>query len=766
MNKYSVIGKAKNDIGIVKKVVGGEVYIDDISLPGMLYGRILGSKYSHARIMNIETSRAKRLPGVKAIITGKDIPATRWGIVLKDKYVFAVQEVRSIGDDVAGVVADDRETAEEACLLIHVDYEELPAVFDADRAMREDAPLVHEGLEKYERISRANPIPNSNIATYLKLRKGDVEAGFNQSDYIFEDEFFVPALHTSAMETIGCISSVDSLGNVKIWSSTQSPYQIRNAIATYLGIPFNRVRVIVPYLGGAFGGKVHVKGELACVIMSKIAGRPVKLIFTREETFANGGMRHPLTMRVKTGVNKDGRILAHQSAQVWNYGAYAGHGPRLMWRAMQSGAGPYTIHNIRVDSYGVYTNNPACGAYRGFGVNQVTWPIETHMDIIAEKLKMDPLEFRIRNALEEGEFCPTGEVAHAVGLKECIRELKKKSNWTKLKRHKRKHIGIGIACFHKSTNTPTSGAACVKLNQDGSADIITSLVDMGQGTGTVFAQIVSEELTIPFEKINVTLPDTEKTPYYSDTTGSRANFVLGSAVKRAAEDAREKLLVMASQLMGVRAEDLTLKNGKVVVKDKPDRVLRFTDMPIGGEKFSSGLGEPIIGEGTFTSAPMATTPDPETAQATRSSLFWMYGAHIAVVQVDVETGMVKVRHILAAHNVGRVMNKLMLQNQCEGGVSMAIGEALYEEFIVSQGEVINDNFCDYKIPSFMDTPDMIESIFVEVPHRDAPYGNVGVGEAVVLGASAAIGNAIYDAVGVRVKELPITAEKIVRKIKS
>ena len=760
MGAYSVIGKAIPDIEITKKTTGAAIYADDIKLPGQLYGKLLRSQYPHARILNIDISKARQLAGVKAVITGRDVPSRRWGVMIKDKLPFAVDKVRYIGDEIAGVVAVDMETAEEACDLIEVEYEELPAVFDPFEAMKKGAPLLHEKLGEYERVPVARPVPNTNISSRYKLVKGGVEEGFKQADYVFEDEFKIPSIHTAPLETMACLAQVDALGNTTVWSSTQSPYEVRETIAECLGIPLNKVRVIVPFLGGGFGGKFHIKGELACAFMAQFAGKPVKLVFSRKEVFNAGGVRHPLTIRIKTGVNKDGTIIARHCSEIWNTGAYADAGPRVMMRAMQSGGGPYNIPHLRVDACDVYTNNPVAVAYRGFGANQPTWAIETHMDIIAEKLDMDPLEFRLKNAVEEGSICPTGQVAHAVGLKECLRTLEHKGNWSKLRQEKKNYKGVGIACFNKATNTPTSGSAFVKLNQDGSADVIVSLVDMGQGTGTVLAQVVAEELTIPLERVRVSMPDTEATPYYTGTTGSRAAFVLGNAVKMAAEAARKELLALVSQLWEVEVERLELKDGTVSVKGSPEKATPFGALPIGGGKFVSGIGYPIVSAGFYSSGDKATVHDLETMQSSRSSLFWMYGAHLAEVEVDAETGKVKIDRILAVHNVGKALNPLLLEGQIDGGVSMAIGEALYEQLIGEDGKILNASFLDYKLATFSEAPAKIEHVLVEVPHRDAAYGNIGFGEAAMLGASAAIANAIYDAVGARIKELPITSEKI------
>ena len=765
MSAYSIIGKPVIDIDITRKATGAAIYTDDLKLPGMLFGKILRSKYPHARILSIDTTKARQLPGVKAVVSGRDVPPRRYGVLIKDKLTFAVDRVRYLGDEVAAVAAVDIETAQEACDLIRVDYEELPAVFDPIAAMKEDAPLIHEQLADYEKVPIARPVLDTNISSKYRMVRGDVEEGFKQADHVFEDEFKIASVHTSPLENMSCIAQVDALDNVTVWSGTQSPYEVRETIADCLGIPLNHVRIIVPFLGGGFGGKFFVKGELACVFLAKAAAKPVKLVFSREEVFDSGGVRHPLIINIKTGVNSDGQIISRLCTETWDTGAYADAGPRVMMRAMQSGGGPYTIPNIQVDACDVYTNNPVAVAYRGFGANQPTWAIECHMDIIAHKLDLDPLEFRLKNAVEEGSICPTGQIAHAVGLKDCLHTLENKGNWSQLKQSKMPLKGVGISCFNKATNTPTSGSAFVKLNQDGSADIIVSLVDMGQGTGTVLAQIVSEVLTIPLDKIRVSMPDTETTPYYTGTTGSRAAFVLGNAVKMAADAVRKELLNLVSQLWETDPVKLEIKNGSVSVKGQPEKAAPFSALPIGGGKFVSGIGYPLIGAGFYSSGDKATVPNMETMQSKRSSLFWMYGAHLAEVEVDPETGKVKVDRILAAHNVGKALNPLLLTGQCHGGFSMSLGEALSEHFIRDQGKTLNNGFRDYKLPTFSDTPQKMEQVFIEVPHQDAAYGNIGFGEASMLGISAAIANAIYNATGVRVREMPITSEKLALAIK-
>ncbi len=764
MPSYSVIGKPIRNIDALKKATGVTLYTNDMKMPGMLYGKILRSKYAHARILNINIDKAKRLAGVKAVVTGKDIIPRRWGILIKDKYTFAVEKVRFLGEEVAGVVAVDMDTAEEACELIEVYYEELPTVFDPVAAMQEGAPLVHERIEEYERLGSIKPVPNSNICPHLKLRRGDVEAGFQQADYIFEDEFSTQPLSPSPIEPMACIADVDAFGNVTVWSTTQAPYEIRDFIAGALGIPVSRIRIIAPPLGGGFGTKLGVRGELACIAMSQSVRRPVKLVFTREELFTGGIVRHPVVTKIKTGVNKDGTIVARKCTEIYDTGAYADYGPHVAAQGVRTGGGPYNIPNVWVDTYVVYTNNTTAGAMRGFGTTQPHWAIESHMDIIAEKLGLDPLEFRLKNILEEGMACPTGQVAHAVGLKECLQGLKEKGDWKRKKGEKKKYSGIGIACLHKATGTPTSSSAIVKLNQDVSADLLMSATDMGQGSNTVLAQMVAEELGIPVEKVNVVLPDTNVTPHYSSTSGSRTTFVEGNAVRLAALDAKRELLKVASSILEVEAEKLELKDGKVWVKDAPDKAIPLEILPM-GTRFTAGakypvIGNPIIGKGYYTTAGKEAISDPETGQARKSSIFWMYAADLAEVEIDPDTGQVKIKKIIAAHNVGKAINPLLLEGQTEGGILMGIGDALYEEVVWEEGKTLNPNFGNYSILTFMDTPEQIESIFVEVPHREGPYGCMGIGEVAMVAISAAIGNAIYDATGVRIKELPITSEKI------
>jgi carbon-monoxide dehydrogenase large subunit len=769
MQEYSVIGKSVLNVDALKKVKGMTQYTGDIKLPGMLYGKILRSRYPHARILNIDVSRAKQLKGVRAVVTGRDVPYLPYGIAIRDKHAFAVEKVRYLGDEVAGVAAIDEDIAEEACELIEVEYEELPAVFDLVEAMQESAPLIHEHLNEYEYPSTIHPVPGSNICAHFKLRRGNVNEGFQSADYLFEDEFKTQPLSPAPIESLVCIADVDDLGNITIWSATQSPYETGGLIAESLGISLNKVRVIVPTLGGGFGLKFGIKTELISIAMSQSVGKPVRVALTREEVFTGGTVRLPAVFKVKTGVNKDGTIIARKCTEIYDTGAYAGIGPLITLQGMRPGGGPYKIQNIWVDAYTVYTNNTVGGALRGFGTTQSVWAMESQMDIIAEKLGIDPLELRLRNILEEGSICCVGQIAHGVGLKECLRSLEERGKWSQKKQGKERFSGVGIACFHKPTGTPTSHAAIVKVNADSTVDLLISSVDIGQGSNTVFSQMVAEELGISVEKVRVVSPDTRVTPYTSSTTGSRATFCMGNAVKRAAQNAVEELLKVASLALEVPVEKLEFKDGRVWVKASPHEGIPIDKLPL-GSRFTKGakynvIGNPIIGKGHFTSAGKEAIADPETGQASKASAFWMYGADLVEVEIIPDTGEVKIKRILAAHNVGKVINPLLLEGQVEGGVTMGIGDALYEEVIWEKGETLNPSFMNYRMPTFPNTPEVIEYVFIEEPHKEGPYGNIGAGEAVMIGMSAAIGNAVYDAIGVRIKELPITREKILSALK-
>jgi len=760
MGKWEVIGSSIPRIDAIEKVTGKAIFGTDLKIQRMLYGKVLRSPLPHARILNVDISRAEKLPGVKVVAVGKDLIG-RYGAVVQDQPCYCYDKVRYIGDPVAGVAAVDLDTAEEAIKLIRVDYEELASVFDPLEAMKPHAPLLHEDLGAYWHGPAFFPVPGSNICNHFKLRKGDIEEGFRQSDFIAENTFTTPMLQHCTIEPHVSIAKLDPSGQITIWSSTQHPYTVRREMARFLNIPINKIRVIVPFVGGGFGSKVQIKVEPLCIAlaMKEKNNRPVRIVLTREEEFhATSVVRHPSVIQLKAGVRKDGKLMALQSRVVLDTGAYAEVGPVVARSAGMSLSGPYRIPHIWGDVYCVYTNKPIAGAFRGFGVPQVMWALDSQIDILAEGIGMDPVEFRLKNALEEGDISATGQILHSVGIKECISKAAKGIGWgTKTGKFR----GKGVGTLYKMTQTPSSSAAFVKLNEDGSAEVLASTVDMGQGSSTVLAQIAAEELGVDIKKVNVASPDTNVTPYDHGTASSRSTFHMGNAVKEAAADAKKQLLEVAAEQIELLPEDLEARGGFIFVKGSSGKGIPIGNISMGVTYFK---GRPIIGRGTF-SVPDATPLDQETGQGEFASIFWLYGAQAAEVEVDINTGKVEVLKIVAAHDLGRAINPLNCVQQIEGALVQGIGMALMEELIVEKGKVLNPSFKDYKIPTAMDDVPEVNTILVEAPHSRGPYGAKGVGEPALAPTLSAIGNAIYRAIGVRIKDLPITPEKILEALK-
>jgi CO/xanthine dehydrogenase Mo-binding subunit len=758
MKSKGIIGASIPRIDVTEKVTGRAIFGPDLKLPGMLYGKVLRSPLPHARILNVDTSRAERLRGVRAVVTGKDL-ITRYGVVIQDQPPYAHEKVRYIGDPVAGVAAVDRDTAEEALGLIHVDYEELPPVFDPLEAMKPGAPLVHEELGTYWNSPIVFPQPGTNICNHFKLRKGDIEEGFHQSDFITENTFTTPMIQHCHLEPHVSISKFDPNGRITIWTSTQHPYTVRREVARFLNVPINRVRVIATCVGGGFGGKVLVKIEPLCLVLAmKVKNsRPVQIMLTREEEFYASSVRHPTITTIKAGVRKDGTLMALKTRMVFDTGAYADAGPVVTRSSGMAITGPYKIPNVSGDSLCVYTNKTISGAFRGFGVPQLMWGMDQTMDILAEGIGMDPVTFRLRNALEEGDISVTGQVLHSVGIKDCLRKAAEAIEWGK---PEKKYRGIGFGTLYKMTQTPSSSSAFVKMSEDGSVEVLTSTVEIGQGSSTVLAQIAAEELGVDIDSVRVVSPDTDVTPYDHGVASSRSTFYMGNAVKQAAADAKRQLFEVAGEQMEVRPDDLESRGGFLYVRNGKGSGIPISAIRMG---VTYGKGRPITGRGTF-SVPEATLLDQETGQGTLPSIFWLYGVQGAEVEVDPDTGKVEILKIVGAHDLGRVLNPLNCEQQVEGAVVTGIGITLLEELVLQNGTPVNRNFRDYRIPTALDAPE-VEAFFVEATHKDGPFGAKGVGEPALAPTAPAIGNAVYRAIGVRIKDLPITPEKILKALK-
>ncbi len=728
------IGKTFRRLDYETKVTGKALYLADMNVPGMCHGKILRSPLPHARVKKIDISKALKVAGVVAIITRDDILHDEgiepyYGPVFKDQTIVAMEKVRHVGDPVAAVAAVDVDAAEEALGLIDVEYEELPAVLDVHEALKPGATLVHESVRIPESgfadLAEIKPVEGTNVCTHFKLNRGDVQRGFAESDHVFEDTFTLPATQHSFLETHACIASVEPGGRITVWATTQNPFVVRTQLANIFKVPVSKVRVIVPYLGGGYGGKVYPKIEPITVALALKAQRPVRVVLSREEVFYTI-TKHAAVIRMKTGVKKDGILMARECEIHLDTGAYAEIGPRVAKKSGYTAAGPYRIPNLKIDSYSVYTNKPPAGAFRGFGVSQSAWAVESQMDIIAAALKMDPLEIRRKNGYNEGDEFVTGETLRSVGLKECVDEVAKSIEWKargtdrqggeETPRHGDKERdrgtslkkGKGIACMIKATITPSISCAVVKLNEDASLSIYTGTVEMGQGSETVLAQIAGKELGVPLGKIQVLGVDTDVVPYDLTTSSSRSTFHMGKAVQLAALDIMRQLKQTVVKEYGIPEEQVSFADGKIRL--------------------------------------------PETA--------WFLAAGAAEVEVDSETGKIKLIKYVTAVDVGKAINPLGCWQQLSGAAITGIGQAMFEEIAYDNGQLINPNLVDYVLPSLGDMPSVIDPICVEVPNRNGPFGAKGIGESALIPVAPAIANAIFDAVGVRIKDLPIKAEKI------
>jgi len=741
------------------KITGRAQYLADMKVPGMCHGKILRSPHPHARIRSLDTSKALSIRGVLAVLTRDDIVKDQgidpyYGPVFKDQTIVAVEKVRHVGDPVAAVAALEPEAAEEALSRIEIDYEEMPAVLDVSEAMAKGAPLLHESVRMpphgFADLAELKPVEGTNICTHFKLVKGDVEKGFAESDYIFEDTFTLPTTQHCSLEPHGCIASVERDGRIVVWSTTQNPFVVRTQLANIFKVPVSKVRIVVPYLGGGYGGKVYPKLEPLTVALARKARRPVRIVLSREEVFYTI-TKHAAVIRMKTGVKKDGTLVARQCEVLLDTGAYAEIGPRVAKKSGYTAAGPYKIPNVKIDSMSIYTNRPPAGAFRGFGVSQSAWAHESQMDVIAAALNMDPLEIRLKNGYEEGSEFVTGETLTGIGLKECVEKVASAVGWREKGERKSNgplRRGKGIACMIKATITPSISCAVVKLNEDASATIYTGTVEMGQGSDTVLAQIVAREMGISAENIQVLGVDTDVAPYDLTTSSSRSTFHMGKAVQLAAQDLLNQLKQIVVQDYGVPPDQVKFSNGRVQFLET---VLDYQEILF--KRFGM-QGGTLVGQGQ-----VKTKVTHERGVKTTSS-FWFLGAGAAEVEVDCETGKLRLVKYVTAVDVGKAINPLGCRQQLEGAAITGMGQALFEEIVFDNGQIVNPNFVDYVLPSLGDMPPSIEPILVEVPHLEGPFGAKGIGETALIPVAPAIANAIFDAVGVRIRDLPIKAEKI------
>ncbi|MBM3821022.1 MAG: xanthine dehydrogenase family protein molybdopterin-binding subunit [Acidimicrobiia bacterium] len=738
------VGRSLGRLEAAAKVDGTVEYIHNLRLPGMLHGRIHRSSIPHGRIVRIDTSAALAVAGVHAVVTADDVarlvPDPYYGPAFHDQPILATGKVRHVGEPVAVVLADNPHAAEEAADLVAVEYEPLEAVFDEVAAAAPDAPVLHDELRPAGMFTDLKHLAgrrDTNVALDARLRSGDVEQAFAEAEHVFEHTFRTGKVMHAAFEPMVTVAEPHAAGGLTIHTASQSPSFVRSEISRLLGWPENRVRVRTAFLGGGFGAKLYIKLEAMAAVCALLARRPVRIALSMDEQFYTI-TKHGATVRIKTGVARDGRMTARQVETFWNGGAYADIGPRVTQKSGFSAAGPYDIEHVALDNYAVYTNEPPAGALRGFGISQLVWAYERQADVIARTLGIDPLEFRRRNALRNGRPHATGTVVVGMEVDAVLDRLAEAMAWDKpfdrgtgtIRRGR--GIGIGV----KACVSPTTSTAAVHIYGDGSCAVHCSTVDMGQGSDTTMAQIAAEVLGIPTTDVRVVHPDTDVTPYDMATLGSRSTFHMGNAVRRAAEDARAQIERMAPGATSFR-----------------DAMLA---------RFAMQAGT-VVGFGSY--APSYQKPDPETGLSANITPFWMLGGAGAEVEVDTETGRITVTKLVNVADVGRAINPASVERQLTGAAIMQLGFTLFEEMVFSDGQVLNASLADYKIPGFLDVPRELTGTFVEAPHPEGPFGAKGVGETGIFSPSPAIANALYDATGVMLYDMPLTPERVLRAIR-
>jgi len=746
-----VVGKPVPRPDALAKVTGQAIFAADLYFDNMLHAKVLRSSRPHARIRRIDTSKARAIPGVVAVLTADDIPGTRThGTVRADWPSLCWDKVCYTGDALALVAAETEAIAEEALSLIEVEYEPLPAVFSPQEALMPGAPLVHENTP-------------GNLLKHIKVRKGDVKAGFTHADLIVEQEYHTPFIEHAYLEPEAGVAVPGPDGRITVYVGSQIPFEDRRQVAEALAIPREKVRIVQTAVGGAFGGKEDITVQIPTALLARATGRPVKLVFTREESMRVHPKRHATTIRLKVGATLDGKLTAVE-ATIWgDAGAYASLSEPVMTRTATHVAGPYQVPNVKIDCYTTYTNNPPAGAMRGFGVPQAIFAIESTMDILAERLGLHPLELRRRNALRVGSVTATGQLLReSVGLLETIERVeaavRELSQEMLVPLERDKHRGWGFACCLKNVGLggglPDTAGAAVDLTDDGDAVVRIGAAEVGQGLVGIAAQIAAEVLGVPYERVQVVVGDTDRTLDGGPTVASRQTFITGNAVYYAALKVREQLAAAVAEALDVPPDALAFAAGQVMARD--GRKVSLKEAIAIAKK----EGRPLSAEHVYQ--PPATTPLGEPGD---QHFAYGFATQAALVEVDSQTGKIEVLKVIAAHDVGRAINPRAIAGQLEGGVVMGMGFALSEELKVKEGVVENADLARYRIPRVGQVPEIMP-IIVEAETAEGPFGAKGVGEITSIPTAPAIINAIHAAIGVRITDLPATPEKIQAALKA
>ena len=761
MGEFSILGKPTPRVDGIPKVTGKAEYAADLAVAGMLFGEVLRSPYPHAKILSIDTSRAERLPGVRGVITGKDFNGFRHGFMphTRDESPLAPDKVRFIGDEVAAVAAIDPDIAQEALELIKVEYEILSAVFDPEEALKEGAPTIHDHVQR-------------NLSAEMHMNFGDVEVAFAQADHIREDRFFSQSVLHGFLEPHACIARWEEPGKITFWGSKQSPYFAYRNLASAFKLPLSNVRVIQPVVGGGFGGKNDTFAlDYAAVMLSKKTGHPVKFVYDMEDVLKAGRRRHPMIIYIKTGVKKDGTLLATECKVIADGGAYTAVGPMTIYLAGTFMTLPYKLPNYKYDAYRAYTNKPVSVAQRGHGVPQTRFAADCQLDLIAKDLGIDPVEIRLKNAIEPGHVTVNEFHISSCGLTETINRATAQVNWKERRQEfanerskgGRYLRGLGLAsngfCSGARLHGHTACAVVVKVHEDGTISVLPGATDSGQGAETVLATMAAELFGISVEDIHVSRVDSFLTPVDPGSYGSRVTSTAGPALIIAVEKCRNHLAEVAANILKAQTTEIEFRDNKVYVKGSPEKQISFSKLC--RIAYQHGSGQVIIGEGYF--GQNIKLPDWDTGVGDCANTY-TFGTQVAEVEVDRETGQIKLKKMIVGHDIGKMFNPLIANGQHDGSIYGGMGHALYEECLNEDGLTLNPNILDYKMPTSMDMPGEMESINIETNDPFGPFGAKESAEGTQVSTVPAIVNAIYDATGIMFTDLPITPEKVLRAL--
>lgn len=746
-----VVGQPVPQVSAREKVLGRAAYVGDLKFAGMLHAKVLRSPYPHARIVHVDTAAARALPGVKAVVTGRDVPGRCWGVKHKQQRVLAVDRVRFVGEEVAAVVAVDEDTARDALDLIHIEYEELPATIDPEQALWPDAPKVHENA------------PNGNLADEIRISRGDVDSAFANADLVHEEVYEVHSQYPGYMEPMGTVAEVDANDRLTVWTSTQSVFLARARLAEALDRPLSSIRVIQPTVGGGFGGKiVEERNSVIAAFLATKVDRPVRLLNNRLDDFQGGCFSVPCRIWLKMGMSRSGQILAKDVRILADCGAYAGLAPEVMLVTAMRSDNMHRLENVRSHAQLVYTHKIPRGAFRGFGGTQMAFALNSHLSTMADKLGLDVANVHRLNAIRAGDISVHGWTFGSSGLVQCVDQVTQALDWqTKRRRPKDKGVrrrGVGMAAVMHVSGNRTMGnwdgsTVVLKVNEDGRAFIQTAESDMGQGANTMLSQLCAETLGIPLEHITVVAPDTDTAPYAIGSLASRVTINAGNAMIRAARQARDQILAAAAEKLGCPLDDVQWSDGRLFCRASPEKsatlpeVCRYHVYRVGGEGIH-----------------VRATYDPPTRMMDADHYgniapAYSFAAQAVEVEVDVETGQVTILDSFVSDDCGKAINPLAVHGQSNGAAVQAMGWTLYENLQFEGGRLLNGNFADYNMPTSDALPTLRGGI-VESDDPNGPMGAKGASETAILPGAPAIANAVFDAVGVRITTLPVTPEKV------